>query len=76
MAHFYATIQGNRGEVSRMGTASSGILADIASRSGSVHVELWQHENGKDYATISLRPWKGAGKDKMLYQGPVNGDSK
>ena len=29
MGHFYASIQGNRGEVSRMGTANSGITGHI-----------------------------------------------
>ena len=76
MAHFYATIQGNRGQTSRTGTASSGIIADIASYSGAVHISLWQHENGKDYVTISLRPWHGHGIEKMLYQGTVNGETK
>ena len=71
MAHFYAKIQGNHGEATRMGTASSGIVSRTASNYGAVKVELWQHENGKDYATIRLIPWKGVGIDKLLYQGPV-----
>ncbi len=71
LAHFYAKIQGNRGEATRTGTKNSGITADIASWSGSVHVELWKHDNGKDYATVWLRRWQGKGIEKMLYQGPV-----
>ncbi len=74
MAHFYATIQGNRKEATRMGTASSGIVSKTASWEGAVRVELWQHGNGKDYATVSLVPWHGNGKEKLLYQGRVDGE--
>ena len=73
MAHFYAKIKGNRGEGTRMGTANSGITAQIASYSGAVKVDLWQHENGIDYATIHLIQWRGIGIEKLLYQGPVGG---
>lgn len=38
MAQFRATIKGNRGEASRLGTASSGVLAKINGWNGGVAV--------------------------------------
>ena len=74
MAHFYATLRGNRGKASRVGTKSSGIAATVASWQGAVSVRLW-HDRAthRDMADVSLIPWHGAGDSIPLYAGPVSG---
>jgi hypothetical protein len=72
MAHFYGTLQGHRGQASRLGTAKSGIGTTTASWQGAVKVELYQ--NGDvDIARVVLIPWNGAGITRVLYEGPVGG---
>ena len=72
MAHFYGTLKGARGEASRLGTKSSGLRTVAASWQGAVDVWLYE-KDGRDYASISLMPWRGAGKDVAIYDGPVDG---
>jgi len=74
MAHFYGTLQGGRGEASRLGHKSSGLQVRAASWQGSVCVYLEHDEKtGEDIATVRLEPWHGQGKSRILYQGPVSG---
>ncbi len=74
MAHFFAAIQGHRGEASRLGTKRSGLDATAASWQGSVSVRLWHDaKTGRDMARVSLEPWHGAGVSRSLYYGPVSG---
>ena len=51
MAQFYANIQGNRGEATRMGTKSSGITGHIRGWNIGARVEC-SHENGKDVVRV------------------------
>ena len=74
MAHFYGTLQGGRGQASRLGSKGSGLQVCAASWQGSVHVDLdHDEETGEDIATVRLAPWHGQGKSRILYQGPVSG---
>lgn len=75
MAHFRATIQGQRGQASRLGGKDSGINAHIASWQGAVSVNLYE-QNGVDWASVRLTSHHGAGTERMLYSGPVGGKSK
>ena len=72
MAHFYGTLQGNRGRASRLGSKDSGLDVTAASWEGSVRVYL-RHEKGVDTAFVSLEPWYGKGESRVLYNGPVSG---
>lgn len=74
MAQFRGTIQGRRGEASRLGD-KSGLLVEAASWEGKVSVRLY-HDNasGKDFAHVSLAPHHGAGTSRVLYNGPVSGE--
>jgi hypothetical protein len=72
MSHFYATMQGNRGQGSRCGTKASGLVTYTASWEGAVKVVLEEHD-GVDYATVKLVPWYGEGTEQVLYRGPVSG---
>ena len=51
MAHFYADLQGSRGEVSRTGTKVSGIEGHIRGWTIGAKVVI-SHENGKDVVRI------------------------
>lgn len=75
MAHFLGTIQGNRGEASRLGTKSSGLHAQIGSWEGGITVNLYYDEfSSRDMVDISFRQWvNGAGINKPIYSGPVSG---
>lgn len=72
MAHFYGTIQGSRGEASRLGGKESGLRVYAASWSGAVGVRLYE-KDGVDYANVYLTKHHGAGTEKSLYDGPVSG---
>lgn len=54
MSHFYGYIQGNRGEVTRCGTKSSGISALIKSWEHDVRVRLQAGENGEDVLVLKV----------------------
>lgn len=75
MSHFYGTLQGSRGEATRGGSKSSGIVSYTASWRGAVRVSLhYNEETGQDYASVSLVPWHGSGTSKTLFAGPVSGE--
>jgi hypothetical protein len=73
MATFYGTVQGSRGEASRLGTRKSGLRAVAASWQGAVEVALEDHD-GEIWAEVALRQWNGAGvfPPVELYSGPVS----
>ncbi len=51
MAQFYAAIQGNRGEATRMGTKSSGISGHIRGWNIGARVVM-EHIDGKDVCRV------------------------
>lgn len=54
MSHFYATIQGSRGEATRTGTKNSGMFAHIRGWNIGVRVELDYDEEEGDVVKIFL----------------------
>ncbi len=48
MAHFYGSMQGQRGEVTRTGTKSSGLEASLTTREIEGIVQLSQNNDGID----------------------------
>lgn len=72
MAHFLGTVQGARGEGSRLGGKDSGLRTCAASWQGSVRVYLYA-EGGVDMARVMLEPWHSHGTTRELYCGPVSG---
>ena len=52
MARFYADIQGNRGEATRMGTASSGMSGHVRGWSLGARVEMDTDSEGRDRLTV------------------------
>ena len=65
MAQFYADIQGNRGESTRMGTKKSGIKGHI--RGWNVGARVWMRfneETQEDECTIDLTSGSGYGNSE------------
>jgi len=63
MAHFRATIEGNRGEASRLGTKDSGIYATINGRETGVDVRICHNKDtGKDHVQIIKTNGSGSGE--------------
>ena len=69
MSHFYGTIQGNRGKVTRAGSKASGLVTVAASWSGAIRTTIWQNDAGVDCYTIEQIPWHGRGKHKVIRTG-------
>lgn len=74
MSHFYATIQGSRGEATRQGGKKTGIHSSTASWAGAIHVRaFFNEEKQEDWVRVELGQWAGAGEypAKVLYVGPL-----
>lgn len=54
MARFYGSLQGNRGQTTRMGTPSSGIKGHLRGWSIGAKVQLWVGPDGSDRVTVQL----------------------
>ena len=66
MARFYASIQGNRGRATRMGTPNSGINGHIRGWSVGVRVQI-RDEDGEDVAYVYLTSGSnGNSQDKYI----------
>jgi hypothetical protein len=75
MAHFRGTLRGQRGEASRLGSKSSGLLGKLASWQGAVKVDLWEM-NGTDMVRVTLTTHsngEGCFPPRVLYDGPISG---
>lgn len=76
MARFYGTVQGGRGEASRLGHSTSGLGVSAKSWNGCIGVRLYD-EKGVDHCYIDVEEHNGS-RRKILYRGPiadlVNGD--
>lgn len=64
MAQYYANIQGNRGEATRMGTKSSGLSGHIRGWDiGAKVTMVWNKETGEDEVHIRLTSGSNNGKN-------------
>jgi hypothetical protein len=56
MAHFMATVQGNRGKASRLGSKSSGATAAVQGWTAGVHAEahVGDSANATDYFEVFM----------------------
>jgi len=71
MAHFYGTVQGCRGEGTRIGTEKSGMVTYCASWDGAIRCSAYVNSKGIDCVTVEKKHWQGEGEDKLLYDGPI-----
>ena len=60
MAHFYGTLEGNRGKATRCGTKIGGLSVTAAGWGGAIYVKLFE-QDGVDHYTVSIGPWQGSG---------------
>jgi len=61
MSQFYGTLKGSRGEATRCGTITSGLLTTAASWAGAVRVHLWTDAFGSERYSVELVSWQGHG---------------
>jgi hypothetical protein len=72
MAQFRGSIQGQRGEASRLGSKGSGLQVEAASWQGAVNVEMWYDERqDRDMFRVEQTPHHGRGINQHLLQGVV-----
>ena len=72
MARFYSSIQGARGEATRLGHTNSGIRASTQSYTGSVITQMFVGDNDEDWCSIHVREGSERyGGGLCLYHGPV-----
>ena len=71
MAHFYGTLKGSRGEATRCGSKSSGLVAYAASWQGAIRSEVFVTDGQGDWCRVELVPWHGNGVSRLLYEGPI-----
>ena len=73
MTHFSATIKGYKGEASRCGTKSSGMLLHVAGWQGAIQVKLSHDDKTRqDLYTVKLMPWRGNGVERILAEGVLD----
>ena len=72
MAHFYSSIQGQRGEATRLGSASSGITTVAAGWAGAIKVHVhFDETTGLDMYEVRLTPWEGSGGQSYVIASGV-----
>lgn len=69
MADFYGTVQGERGQATRLGRRS--ITTKTASWDGAVQSSMHMVD-GVPWLTIELVSWHGRGPYRKLYDGPLS----
>ena len=69
MAKYYGTLQGNRGQASRLGSTASGISASVQSWAGSLTVSL---DGDPDAPTVTIARAEGSGRGgKTIFVGSL-----
>ena len=75
MAQFRGTMQGMRGETSRLGSKKSGLTARLSGWEGAVVVDLSTDADGRDCATITIERGNApgaCGPSVVLYSGLID----
>jgi hypothetical protein len=71
MARFYGSVQGGRGEATRLGHATSGLRVTAQSYTGDVRVTLYDFK-GEDWCRISVAKHADCSPAFYLYEGPIS----
>ncbi len=72
MSHFYGTLQGNRGQVTRGGTANSGLTTVAAGWRGAIKVHVTETPDGDVY-DVYLIQWHGSqGQPRCIASGKLD----
>jgi hypothetical protein len=70
MARFRGTVQGGRGEATRLGHGTCGLVVRAQSYTGDVRVSMYSQED-EDHVCISVSNHAEWGQAKAIYDGPV-----
>ena len=75
MSRYYGTVAGQaQTTATRRGSKRSGLVTYCASWSGAVRCEAWHDDQtDTDLVRVELIPWHGAGVNRTLFVGPING---
>lgn len=71
MAQFYGTVQGTRGEASRLGTRTSGIRTRACSWAGAIEVYVSEDVHGVERFSVTMVQHQGEGDYRVLAEGKV-----
>lgn len=72
MAQFFGRLNGTRGEATRLGSVSSGLVVEACSWQGKIVVRLSHNpETGNDEFTVDMEPHEGEGDRVALAHGVV-----
>jgi len=78
MAHFYASIRGNRSEATRTGSKDSGISGHVRGWDIGARVSCMTDGNGRDIVSVTItRGSNGCGHDRFVgnfYIDPGTGE--
>lgn len=75
MAQFLGSVQGSRGEATRLGDKNSGLQVEACSWQGKVVVRMWFDKvAGVDRYSVELRPHHGNGVNITLVNGEIVGE--
>lgn len=70
MSRFFGTVKGNRGQATRRGHASGGLLVQAKSYTGDINVLL--HAVGEeDHARITATEHNSRTVGQVIYDGPI-----
>ena len=74
MARFIGSVEGNRGEATRLGHKTSGLTVVAASYAGCITVYLYVDDDDRDCARVAIGEWQGTGPSPSitLWDGPFN----
>lgn len=70
MAAYIGSLSGSRGAVTRTGGEASGVRSVLAGWKGGVATYL-NHRDGVPWLTVELVTHQGAGREGVLYDGPL-----
>jgi archaellum component FlaG (FlaF/FlaG flagellin family) len=76
MARFYADIQGNRGEATRMGTTASGMSGHVRGWNIGARVVMDVTQSGEDRVTVYLTSGSNGGRHEELLTQHTEGEEK
>lgn len=68
LAHFYGTTQGNRGEATRCGSKSSGLVSSVNGWEIGGTIEI-SHDKDNDRDEVEIYITSGSGNGSSLYVG-------
>lgn len=70
MAQYFGSLQGQRGEATRLGSKASGLTVTAASWDGAIRVDLFERDGENHYRVVEQK-WHGAGRERIIAEGII-----